>query len=399
MDTKSSYSQEVNYMPQGRLAITTRADANIREMTDITHPIIKKYAEKVGADFIILDDAQGLHPHYRILQLYKLFDIYDRIISFDSDIVITPDCPNLFEIVPEDKIGIIYEDVGSREKDRKMRIARANEKFGDNGWREGYINTGVAVFSKCHKELFKQRELWMELGYDDVYLGYYANKFKFPIFRLPIKFNFMMMFAEDWNGNSQRLDNYIIHYAGQGFSGHRLEDIKRDASIFYSEFPYPEMKNKQIIDLIPEGTKTIADVGCGEGILTRYLKKKYDVTPFDIEDKNRFGLTDVRIWDITEDPPEERYDVVIASEVLEHIRWWKDALKNLLKITDKKLILTVPVGNSYYDDGHVNFWDDQNIHEIGEVALPHQTIIKKGITKPEDTRLHQLAYFIEIFKH
>lgn len=380
-----------------KCAITTRADSNIKEMTDITHPIIQKYADKIGADFIVLDDPKGLHPHYRILQFYELFDKYDRIISFDSDIVIAPDCPNLFDIVPYEKIGTIFEDAGSRQQDRRERIRKANEKFGDIGWKTGYINTGVAVFSKCHKELFKQRELWMELGFDDIYLGYWLRKLGFEIYELPPKFNFMTMFAEDWNGRPQRLDNYIIHYAGNSFSGDRLGDIKRDAEIFYSEFPYPKLKNEKIIEMIGE-VKTIADIGCGEGLLTRYLRRIYpEVSAIDVKDKNRVGLDNVIIWDIQNDPPKDfNFDVVIASEVLEHIRFWKEALKNLLKITKKKLILTVPYGQSFYDPDHKNFWDDETIKEIGEVALPHQTIIKKGITKPEDVKMNQLLYYIEI---
>ena len=37
-----------------KLLITTRADEGIKNWTDITHPIIKKYAENVGADFEIV---------------------------------------------------------------------------------------------------------------------------------------------------------------------------------------------------------------------------------------------------------------------------------------------------------------------------------------------------------
>ena len=73
-----------------KLAIVTRADENIREMTDLTLPFMLKYADKCGADFIILaDDAPFLtednKPHYRILEIEKLFDKYDRILNLDAD--------------------------------------------------------------------------------------------------------------------------------------------------------------------------------------------------------------------------------------------------------------------------------------------------------------------------
>ena len=60
-----------------RKAITVRADDRIKEITDISFPIIKKYAEKCNADFIILDHDSGCtHEqgrwHYRILKIGEL---------------------------------------------------------------------------------------------------------------------------------------------------------------------------------------------------------------------------------------------------------------------------------------------------------------------------------------
>ena len=37
-----------------KLLVTTRADDSIDIMSEKTHPVIKKYAEKCGADFSIL---------------------------------------------------------------------------------------------------------------------------------------------------------------------------------------------------------------------------------------------------------------------------------------------------------------------------------------------------------
>ena len=97
-------------------AIFTRADENIREMTDITHPILKRYAKKCDADFIISKEDDKYHPHYRILQLYDLFKEYDRILCLDSDILILKSCPDIFNLVPVPQIASIYEDKGSRKK-------------------------------------------------------------------------------------------------------------------------------------------------------------------------------------------------------------------------------------------------------------------------------------------
>ena len=95
--------------------IVTRADDAIKGMTDISHSIIKKFASKWEANFLSLDhvaecDGNGRF-HFRIMKCYDLFDEYDRILSLDSDVILSPHCPNLFELVPNDAIGTVFEDV------------------------------------------------------------------------------------------------------------------------------------------------------------------------------------------------------------------------------------------------------------------------------------------------
>lgn len=212
--------------------ILVKADKNVKEMADITLPYIKEYAKRVGADFGILSQNKGLHYHYRILQLHKWLTKYDRVLVFDCDILIRKDCPNLFDIVPEDKIGTVLEDKGSRLQDRRERIYKAQKKFGDIDWRAGYINSGVIVFSKCHRPIFKKRELWLDNGYDDVYLGYWIHKLGYEIYELPYQLNHMRCFSESWNGNPSRFDSYIMHYAGGGFTGNQIMNIKNDLTIW-----------------------------------------------------------------------------------------------------------------------------------------------------------------------
>lgn len=43
------------------------------QMAAITHPTIKTYGEKLGADFIVWNDYHGhVMPHYKKLELGKL---------------------------------------------------------------------------------------------------------------------------------------------------------------------------------------------------------------------------------------------------------------------------------------------------------------------------------------
>ena len=241
-----------------KLLITTRSDKNIRDLTDLTHPVIKHYADWVGADFLELDHVSGCEHeegkwHYRIFKHYDLFNEYDRILSLDSDIVITPQAPNIFEEVPYDSIGTVFEDQGTRAELRRETIEEAQTKLGNIGWQEGYINTGVFLTSKIHKNIFQKidDQYWEGWGFDDIHLAYNINKMKYKLFELDYRFNHMTMFSESWNKSPSRFNSFFIHYAGYGIfedkfivknkdgslkKGQRNEQIKSDVSFLKSRF-------------------------------------------------------------------------------------------------------------------------------------------------------------------
>jgi len=218
--------------------IVTRADDGIKEMAEITHPFLKAYAEKCGADFKVFEPIDyPVHKyHYRIMQLREMLEDYDRALSIDSDVLICHDCPNIFDKVPETHIATVFEDVGTRRSQRRGLIGKIQKRWGNVGWESGYMNTGFALFSKCHREIFNKIEntYWDGFGYDDLHLMYQAKKMGFPIHELPYWYNTMTLFCEKWNNSPSRFDSYVIHYAGVGvfipkFTGSRLNQIRHDA--------------------------------------------------------------------------------------------------------------------------------------------------------------------------
>lgn len=227
-----------------KLLITTRADSGVEEFCKISHPIFKKFAKKCNADFLKLDHISECKVgdgrwHFRIMKHYDLFEEYDRILHLDTDMIVLPSCPNLFEMVPYEKIGTIYEDKGSR-KDHRMRcILAAQRKFGFIDWFGGYINTGTFLTSKCHKEIYQKinGEFWTDFGSDDVQLGYLIKKNNFQVMELPFQFNHMTMYSEAWNGFPNRFDSHIIHYAGRGIfdksAKNKLEQMRADFKEIY----------------------------------------------------------------------------------------------------------------------------------------------------------------------
>jgi lipopolysaccharide biosynthesis glycosyltransferase len=214
-----------------KYALVTRADDSVKQMSNITHPIMKDFADRWECDFIILNHKtdyivpstphqcykDGI-THYRIMKLYDLLNKYDRILSMDTDMVILPNCPNPFEEVPEHKIGSVLEDKGSREMDRVNIMLQIQSKYGMVGWTSGYINTGFFIVSKQHKDIFQKinGEYWTSIGVDDIHIGYLIHKLGFEVHELSYKWNHMSMFSEEWNGSPDRFESYVIHYAGAG---------------------------------------------------------------------------------------------------------------------------------------------------------------------------------------
>lgn len=214
--------------------IVTKADENIKEMADITHPVMKRYAKKCNADFKVLENSSEYHMHYKILQVRDLLKDYDRVLCVGTDALILKKCPNIFKTVPIHMIGTIYEDVGTRLEDRRNRILKVQEQREDIGWRTGYINSDVLLVSKLHRDIFPTdySKLYNDLGFDDVELGYQINKRGYKIYKLPYEFNLMSMFLEPWC-RKLKGDAYILHYAGRGFFYNisKTEQIKADALI------------------------------------------------------------------------------------------------------------------------------------------------------------------------
>jgi lipopolysaccharide biosynthesis glycosyltransferase len=227
-----------------KLGITVRADENVKETTALTFPIIKDFCKKWNADFILLDQEPPIYtedhqPHYRVMELYKLFDQYDRLMSLDADIIINKTCPNIFDEVPEDSIGSIYEDKGTRLENRIKRMKNIQYEFGDIGWKQGYVNDGMMVASIQHKEIFTSvnGKYFLKEGNDDAHLSYQICKMGFKVKELDYRFNHMTLFSEPWNGNANRFDSYIIHYAGRGVFengvSNFIEQIKKDIKEIY----------------------------------------------------------------------------------------------------------------------------------------------------------------------
>ncbi len=102
----------------------------------------------------------------------------------------------------------------------------------------------------------------------------------------------------------------------------------------------------------------ILDIGCGRGNISIPLASlNYQVLGIDLDEnsieeinkKNTFENAEFRVQDATTLDINDKYDFIIASEVIEHIEKPEDLLKSLKNILKDKgfLIITIPNGKSW----------------------------------------------------
>jgi SAM-dependent methyltransferase len=147
--------------------------------------------------------------------------------------------------------------------------------------------------------------------------------------------------------------------------------------------PAPKHRRRIINKLISRlsvDISSIADVGCGNGALLQEVShtfkmdgiryKGFDVSGEVIEQNcdNQFlsGMSWQKL-NLDIEGPAEMFDLVLCSEVLEHLQNWEQGLDKLLSATAKHLIVTVPSGYLYKIDsmvGHHEHFSRKTIEEF-----------------------------------
>ena len=192
--------------------VTICSGSFFERLAVITHPTIEAYARRIGAEFIVWRDFAGhTMPHYQKLELGKLLNDYDRVLFLDTDILVRDDTPDLFQLVPEDSLGMLEE---SKFVDRKVDTIQFMMAVGHDArtWDGKYYNSGVMVLSKRHQPLFVQPATEWDHFKEQTFLNLMIARVKPKIFSLPYRFN--RMYFMDWLYGEDRCDCYLIHYAG-----------------------------------------------------------------------------------------------------------------------------------------------------------------------------------------
>lgn len=132
----------------------------------------------------------------------------------------------------------------------------------------------------------------------------------------------------------------------------------------------------------PLAPRRVVDVGCGTGHLLRFLVDSMQTEPELIVgiDHSPAGIRRARtsvpkgrwlVADLFRLTPEwDRFDLVLCTEVLEHVHEPARAVEVLRRLCAHggSVAITVPDGKQDSWEGHVNFWDERDLRAF---LAPH----------------------------
>ena len=126
---------------------------------------IRPYARKVGAEVVVIDQPRLAingpggynYLNFEKFQVADCFDIFDRILRLDSDVLINPEAPNIFEETEDASFAAVMEDHGSRAAQRRKEVQRLAHRFSVPAWHKDYFNSGVVVANREVREAFVPR--------------------------------------------------------------------------------------------------------------------------------------------------------------------------------------------------------------------------------------------------
>lgn len=136
---------------------------------------------------------------------------------------------------------------------------------------------------------------------------------------------------------------------------------------------------------------SVLDAGCGNAQLLMEVRRRHPcarLTGIDLShdtvDENRKAIPDVRFEriDLEKEALSESFDLVLCSEVVEHIGDWHRALLHLRRMCRGRLILTVPMGRVYPIDRnmghHRHFSDGEMVSALREAGFEPEQVLRWG---------------------
>ncbi|MCK9519315.1 MAG: hypothetical protein M0R74_09895 [Dehalococcoidia bacterium] len=279
-------------MNSKKAIVTIVSGKKYEEIWQRVEPYFTAYAEKCDAELVVLKEGSVPSAHWLKFGIYTLLHKeFSRVAFIDADILIRPDTPNLFDIVPDDQFGIFNEGYFTPRSICLHEVKKVYNVDLPNWNGADYYNTGVMVVSRCHRHIFKMmadvKQLRNSFG-EQTYLNMRIMQSGVKIFHLDYNFNRMCIM--DRITGMTRLEAFLIHYAGFDAlfgEGSLLRALDRDIARWKEDGPAYQYR-RQIFVWSFGG---LGDVICAEPVL-RFVRE--------------VGYPDADIYVMTRNP--ELYD-------------------------------------------------------------------------------------------
>lgn len=200
------------------IIMTIAIGEDYRKIASVTLQSIADYAEKLNVPMIVLDKPKisSSSPHWEKFQIYDALTVCDRVLYLDSDLIIHPDCPDLFRLTAPTHIGAFNEGKYADRPEHLIRYMADFYGYPMPVWDGKYYNTGVMVVSKCHQHLFKKPSVEQRDSYfhEQSYINMMIALHKVPVYDLGYDFNRMGCVDGSGKPVGDRMNSYILHYAG-----------------------------------------------------------------------------------------------------------------------------------------------------------------------------------------
>ncbi len=179
----------------------------------------------------------------------------------------------------------------------------------------------------------------------------------------------------------------------------------------YRESEQEQARIGDIFRLLPSGRRSVLEIGARDGYLSRRLAERFDeVTALDLE-KPAWELPRVTTvaGDVTQlQFPDNAFDSVLCTEVLEHIPALEQACRELMRVVRHEILIGVPFrqdtrlgrttcskcGKINPPWAHVNTFDEQRLNKLFPgVAIQAKSFVgtNNEITNPVSTMLMDWA--------
>lgn len=341
--------------------VTVVAGEKFERLWTKTRPTFEAYAERIGAELVVIG-AQPEIPsqHWAKLGIYELLrKRFERLIFIDADAIIRDDCPSLFEMVPEDSLGIFNEGKYTPRAVCIYEIMNAYRISLPRWNRIDYYNTGVMVVSRGQRFIFKPPEEVKRIrnSYgEQTWLNLQILQNGIKVHELSHHFNHMSMM--DRLTGVSRKGSQVIHYAGPPSEEALYAALSADLAAWSSK---EYVHNPHIYINIGGG---LGDQVCAEPLL-RYIRNVlypdawiYATTAYPrLFQHLEPGIT------VSDKPPDEKFDAIHTldthpdhrtghgqyivyshSHQVDYISLM--TIKRTLPVEDKQIVLTCNVADA-----------------------------------------------------